>query len=262
MDIGDSDHILMTSSMAESLLELSDNFKKIIHPLHNYQIKHGDVVFLYSVHDESFGNAKRPSKGLFEETKSIRDTQKMRKTILYHNVQFNLQLKDSRTNLLEFTRNYEFINNSEEPVFEVVNRIVTNVDKTLSALKIKVFDENQKELKISGINVDAPYWKEFTIKFTEPVLLNQMKKYSITYRSEEPTRTHENLFLISSEHFSVRFIFPTEMNINPRLYAIQSKDREKILLNITPNKKQGVLTQLEWKTDDGIKENDIIRLEW
>ena len=63
MDIGDSDHILMTSSMAESLLELSDNFKKIIHPLHNYQIKHGDVVFLYSVHDESFGNAKRPSKG-------------------------------------------------------------------------------------------------------------------------------------------------------------------------------------------------------
>ena len=52
MDIGDAGHILMTASMAESLLELSNDFKKIIHPLHDYQIKHGDVILLYSVYDE------------------------------------------------------------------------------------------------------------------------------------------------------------------------------------------------------------------
>ena len=58
MDIGNANHILMTSSMAESLLELSDDFKKIIHPLHDYEIKHGAVLLLYSIFDDSIGNSK------------------------------------------------------------------------------------------------------------------------------------------------------------------------------------------------------------
>jgi hypothetical protein len=29
-----------------------------------------------------------------------------------------------------------------------------------------------------------------------------------------------------------------------------------------PNKKEGIVTQIEWKKDDGIEENDLVRLEW
>ena len=262
MDIGNANHILMTSSMAESLLELSDDFKKLIHPLHDYKIKHGTVLMLYSIFDDSIGNSKIPSKGLDDEIKSIKEIQTGRKTIVYNNVQYDVHLKDSHTNSFEFTRIYEFINNSDEPLFQVVNRIITTVEKTFDALNVKTFDDDGKELKISGVNVDAPFWKEFTLKLNKPLFRGDKIKYSINYKSEEPNNYHENMFLINSEEFSLRFIFPTKTNLNPQLYAIENKDREKKLVERIPSKKEGIVTQLEWETVDGIKENDIIRLEW
>jgi 2-oxoglutarate ferredoxin oxidoreductase subunit beta len=50
--------------MAESLIELSEEYKKILHPLHDYEIKHEQKILVYSAHGENFGNAKLPSKGL------------------------------------------------------------------------------------------------------------------------------------------------------------------------------------------------------
>lgn len=262
MDIGNANHILMTSSMAESLLELSDDFKKIIHPLHDYKIKHGAVLLLYSIFDDSIGNSKIPSKGSYDETKGIKEIQTGRKTIVYDNVQYDVKLKDLHAKLFEFTRVYEFVNYSDEPLFQVVNRIITTVEKTFDALNVKTLDNDGKELKILGVNVDAPFWKEFTLKLNKPLFRGEKIKYSINYKSEEPNNYHENMFLINSEKFSLRFIFPTETNLNPQLYAIENKDREKKLVERIPTKKEGVVTQLEWKKVDGIKENDIIRLEW
>jgi hypothetical protein len=262
MDIGNANHILMTSSMAESLSELSDDFKKIIHPLHDYKIKHGDVIFLYSVYDDSIGNSKMPSKGTAGEINSIKEIHTRRKTIVYNNVQYTVKLKDQHTKSFEFTRIYEFINNSDDPLFQVVNRIITTVEKTFDALNVKTIDNDGRELKILGVNADAPLWKEFTLKLNKPLFRGDKIKYSINYKSEEPNNYHENMFLINSEKFSLRFIFPTETNLNPQLYAIENKDREKKLVERIPTKKEGVVTQLEWKKVDGIKENDIIRLEW
>jgi hypothetical protein len=262
MDIGNSNHILMTSSMAESLLELSDDFKKIIHPLHDYKIKHGVVLLLYSIFDDSIGNSKIPSKGLTDEIKTIKEIQTGRNTIVYNNVQYDVKLKDPHVKSFAFTRIYEFINNSDEPLFQVVNRIITTVEKTFDALNVKTLDDDGRELKILGVNVDAPFWKEFTLKLNKPLFRGDKIKYSINYKSEEPNNYHENMFLINSEEFSLRFIFPTETNLNPQLYAIENKDREKKLVERIPTKKEGIVTQLEWKKVNGIKENDIIRLEW
>ena len=156
MDIGNANHILMTSSMAESLLELSDDFKKLIHPLHDYKIKHGTVLLLYSIFDGSIGNSKVPSKGSDDEIKSIKKIQTGRKTIVYNNVQYVANLKDIHTKSFEFTRIYEFINNSDEPLFQVVNRIITTVEKTFDALNVKAIDSDGRELKILGVNADAP----------------------------------------------------------------------------------------------------------
>jgi len=173
-----------------------------------------------------------------------------------------VKLKDQHTKSFEFTRIYEFINNSDEPLFQVVNRIITTVEKTFDALNVKTLDDDERELKILGVNVDAPFWKEFTLKLNKPLFHGDKITYSINYKSEEPNNYHENMFLINSKNFSLRFIFPTEIHLNPQLYAIENKDREKKLVERIPTKKEGVVTQLEWKKVDGIKENDIIRLEW
>lgn len=263
MDIGDANHILMTSSMAESLLELSDEFKKIIHPLHDYHLKHGEVILLYSIFNESFGNSKRPSKGLNEKSLILKEINKMNKSILYSNVHFKIKLEDPQTKLLKFHRTYELTNKTQEPIFYILNGINTNVDKTFNELNIRVTDENKEELKIMGINVDAPYRKEFTTKLNKPIFeSDKNRKYSISYECDEPYNYCENQFLINSEKFSLEFIFPTNAKLNPKFYVIQKKDREKKILDIIPNIKQGLFTQIEWKKDDGIKENDIIRLEW
>jgi hypothetical protein len=264
MDIGDGGHILMTSSMAESLIELSDDYKKIIHPIHDYQIKHKEVILIYSVYDETFGNANKPEKALKAKSKLLEEVYETRKTIDYEHIEFDLILKDQNTNLIESKRVYHLINNSEVPIYDVSIGIITNVEKSFHELNVKSTDERNNELQIKGINVDSPLRKEFSIKLNEPVFQGQTGRlYSVKYEVEEPERFFENLFLLNSKKLTVQFTFPTQNKMNkPNLYMIQQYNREKKLLGYDPSIKQGVTTTMKWVIETGIKEKDIIRLEW
>ena len=63
MDIGDENHILLDAGLARSLLTLDDKYKDIIHYIGDYQIKHGQIIKLYSAYQENkFGNKNIPLK--------------------------------------------------------------------------------------------------------------------------------------------------------------------------------------------------------
>jgi archaellum biogenesis ATPase FlaH len=63
MDIGDDNHILLDAGLAHSLLTLDDKYKEIIHYIGDYQIKHGQIIKLYSAYKENkFGNKDIPLK--------------------------------------------------------------------------------------------------------------------------------------------------------------------------------------------------------
>jgi class 3 adenylate cyclase len=62
MDIGDNLHILLSGNMAEMLIALRDEYKRVIHPIGDYQIKHGQTIKIYSAFSESFGNPDPPAK--------------------------------------------------------------------------------------------------------------------------------------------------------------------------------------------------------
>lgn len=62
MDIGDNLHILIADKMAEELISLSDEYKKIIKPISDYKIKHGQIIKIYSAHSTNFGNSNLPEK--------------------------------------------------------------------------------------------------------------------------------------------------------------------------------------------------------
>jgi KaiC/GvpD/RAD55 family RecA-like ATPase/class 3 adenylate cyclase len=64
MDIGDNLHILLSGSMAESLIALKDEYKMMIKPLGEYSIKHGQTIQLYSAYSQEFGNPETPAKML------------------------------------------------------------------------------------------------------------------------------------------------------------------------------------------------------
>jgi len=65
MDLGDSGHILITDNLAETLMQLKDEYRKTIKPVSiGYKIKHGQLLKLYSAYSEDFGNAAVPTKVL------------------------------------------------------------------------------------------------------------------------------------------------------------------------------------------------------
>ena len=62
MDLGDSGHILIADILAEQLIALKDEYRVIIKPVGNYQIKHGQTVKMYSAYSHEFGNPDPPAK--------------------------------------------------------------------------------------------------------------------------------------------------------------------------------------------------------
>ncbi len=63
MDVGDGGHILLAGSLAESLLALDDKYKSIINLLGNYQVKHGQIIKIYSAYSPNeFGNSAIPAR--------------------------------------------------------------------------------------------------------------------------------------------------------------------------------------------------------
>ena len=63
MDIGDNNHILLDSGLANSLITLDNKYKEIIHYIGDYKIKHGQIIKLYSAYQENkFGNKDTPAK--------------------------------------------------------------------------------------------------------------------------------------------------------------------------------------------------------
>ena len=264
MDLGNKDHILITSTMADSLFELSEDYKEIIHPLHDYEIKHEQVMFVYSVHGEGFGNPSKPiMKTHVTENNSIRSNPGQ-KPISCRNVEFRLLLKNHVTNLVQHERRYDLINASDEPIYEVTNGIITHVGKNFHELDAQIIDERQRELKISGISADMPHRKEFTIKLNSPVFKGDKNKgYTLKYAVEEPECVHENLFLINSERLVYNFIYRKEtLPISPKLFVIGGNNREKKLLEISSTQISGNIVYIQWVKEDGIMEKDLIRIEW
>jgi archaellum biogenesis ATPase FlaH len=63
MDAGDNGHILIAEKLAEELISLKDEYRKVINLVSNkYKIKHGQEIKLYSAYSNDFGNPQTPAK--------------------------------------------------------------------------------------------------------------------------------------------------------------------------------------------------------
>ena len=63
MDAGDNGHILIAEKLAEELISLKDEYRRVINLISNkYRIKHGQEIKLYSAYSKDFGNPQIPAK--------------------------------------------------------------------------------------------------------------------------------------------------------------------------------------------------------
>jgi hypothetical protein len=229
MDIGDDGHILLSSRVAEDLRELSDQYKQIIKPLHDYTIKHGQTLLIYSAYGKGFGNSKVPIKASYQKSRMAREVNKLRKKAIYPFIEVSMIIKDAKKMLVHYKRIYEIQNISDKPIHSVVHGVATDMEKTFDELNLRVYDENNEPLKISSISVDNLYQKEFTTIFNRPVMKAEKGRYYILeYDIEEPDRYFENTFLVDCQKFMMSIDYPPGMD-PPIVYELnlENEDQKK-----------------------------------
>lgn len=74
MSIGDANHILITATTAKELIEISDKYKENILHVGNIEIKHGEVIPVYSAFGKEFGNKNTPNFIKQQQTREIEES--------------------------------------------------------------------------------------------------------------------------------------------------------------------------------------------
>ena len=265
MDFGDDAHIMMSPTMAEGLRTLSDEYRQIIHPVHDVILKHGYTMLLYSVYGEDFGNKKHPEKGASIRSKYGEEIIRLQKTTLYPSLCVDLNVMDSKKMRVQHKRTYEVANISNEPIKNVLHGIAMDVNiDNFNDLNIQVFDEKDRECKITSINVDKPDCKEFTTEFSEPIIKgDEGKGYTLVYEVEEPERYFENAFLIDCQEYNMSFKYPINAGIKrPELIEISQENDEQTKSKVEPKIEQSNSHEtVNWKITDIIK-GKTFRIEW
>lgn len=60
MDLGDENHILLSEIMANEVKRVSGKYRRAIHELGDFAIKHGETISVYSAYTEQYGNQNPP----------------------------------------------------------------------------------------------------------------------------------------------------------------------------------------------------------
>ncbi|MGC2382946.1 MAG: adenylate/guanylate cyclase domain-containing protein [Nitrososphaeraceae archaeon] len=245
MDIGDDGHILLSRRIAEDLREISDEYKSIIRPLYDYTTKHSQKLFLYSAYGKGFGNAKLPNKSSNQMSSAIvggKDgfvkSEKIALTAsgtIYPSLEVDISIKNFKTMLVHYKRLYEIQSLSDDPIYEVIHGIATDVDKTFEELNVRVVDENNIPLRISSIPIDKPFQKEFTTTFNRPILKSDKKRryYTLEYDIEEKGKYFENYFATNCGKFVVTIEYPPRM-ATPVVYEVNIETDEVIKCRTQP----------------------------
>lgn len=258
MDLGNAEHILVSDELANDLIEISKDYEKILHPLQNFGIKHGENLLIYSAFGSGFGNSKVPEAKI-KISSQISDAEK---NALCEKMKYNVTIKD-RPDHAYFERYYYFSNVSAEPIYEVVVGIVTNSMGEFQDLNLKIFDERDNELEISKIIAPTPYTKKIIIKLAKPVFEGDKgRMIKMLYTTKLERNNFENFFLIDTDNFELNFSYFQKTKFFPKLYYIDNENENKSLIVETSKSTRGVYYTHQWRKAQGIKVKDMIRLEW
>lgn len=271
MDIGDDGHILLSARISEDLREISDYYKQILRPVQKYTIKHGQTISLYSAHDKGFGNPRPPATKSSLEKTTEKTTKFPTAVTIYPYMEVNISIKNPISQLVHYKRRYEIKNTSENPIYEVVHGIATDVETNLSDLGIRVYDEDSVILPISNVIIDRPYQKEFTTVFNRPIeRLEKGRFYVLEYQVKEKEKYFENHFGVDCTKFVVTIEYPKGVSY-PVVYEInletETKKRCKMQPSIVTKERMvntGISsdrTQVRWAKKD-ISRGQCFRFEW
>jgi len=242
-------------------MDISEKYWQILHPIHNYVIKHNEDILVYNAYDSDFGNMETPKKAAPTSNKTVKES---KNAVVLKKISFNLKLENVATNLIKHERIYHFGNTYVEPIYQFDIDIITNIETSVNDLKLRIFDENNNELKIIKITSLSPLSKQITVKLTTPAFIgDQEKTVRLTYETTEPEKCFESIFLTDSQYFELNCNFQRDfLNIASVLMHINCSQNTKHRIEGSKIVSKEPLHKIQWKKTDGIIKHDMIRLVW
>lgn len=158
-------------------------------------------------------------------------------------------------------------NETNHPTSTITHQIATDMEKTFDDLKIKVYDENNKGLRISSIELDTLTQKEFATSFSKPLARGERVTYFLEYEVEEPQRYFENMFFAKCENFDLVLEFPKNtgkpgIQVDPVFYEVNSEKgtKEPSQARHDREEEDGIVRMRRSISD--VSKGRCVRLEW
>lgn len=263
MDLAGDMNIFASSRYADDMRTLSPEYREIIHPIGDYTIKHGDVISLYNIYGEGFGNKVASKKKKIIKTHETFEQELAKKTaFLFNTIDIKLIIEDIKTMLTHHVWIWNLINVSDKPRDQIYYYLDGDVPKDFSAMNVRVYDDEENQLEIS-LNENKPTHKEFYVKLKSPIKPRQRNRFlKLEYDWEEPEHTFFYKIPTDCKKFSYEFFVPKGYDVKNRILKVDSELGYKFLAeppaatNYTP---QG--TRITWEIKN-LKAFDAYKFEW
>ena len=263
MDLARDMNILASARFANDVRTLRPEYRQYMHPIGDYQIKHGEKLLIYNIYGDGLGSKKTPSSDKKQTSKAAEEVQKTSSRFLYSNIGIELDIKDIKTMLTHHTLIWNLINISNDPIERIFYYLDGDVPRGFPDLNVTVKDEEDRELDIMSLNVNKPYHKEFFVRLKKPIKPNEKgRMVRIEYDWEEPERNY--LYRLASDCKKLTFMLtaPKEMEIKQKVVKVDTEIGEKSYSSIPATVKYDAeKTQMTWMTEN-LRTFDAFRFDW
>jgi len=267
MDLGRAHSILATSTFAEAVERLRPDFKRIVHLIGDYPIKHGEKVPVYNIYGMidgmDVGTKKKPIVRMVQKSQAQKAIAESAGRFYYTAIEVVLNIVDEKTMMTHHTNLIQLVNQFQDDAERYFIRLEGDVPKDFPDLNVKISDEDGKELRISSLNVNKPLTKEFFVRFNKPLKPNQKgKSLKIEWDWEEPEKHYDYTFASDCKTFHYLLSVPRDMPIRQRVLKREPHVYEWTYEE-TPATTQYLekSTQVEW-TGSNILAFHAYRFDW
>lgn len=260
MDLAGDMNIFASARIAQDVLKLSDEYKKILHPIGDYSIKHGEELQIYNIYGDGFGNKVAPKLKKVKKL-SLDESMKSSNNFKFDKVEILLDVLDIKTMLTRHTWVWSLTNISKEPKNQIFYTIDGDSPKDFSDMNVIISDDRGKSIDIMSVNVNKPYHKEFFAKMS-PIDPKKSRTIRMRYDWEEPEKNF--LFRVPSDCKQMTYVFTIPKGYDSQIRVLKVDLETGLKINATPSptiKHLDDMTVVSW-TKDNLKAFDAYQIFW
>ncbi len=231
MDLAGDMNIFASGKIADELTKLSSDYKKIMHSIGSYHIKHGEEIPIFNIYGPGFGNKVAPRLKKVKKL-SVDESLRPKNNFKFESVEIILEILDTNSMLTHHSWIWKLKNISKEPKDLIFYTIDGDTQKQLSDMNVKISDSRGKELEITSVNANKPYHKEFFVKIN-PILPKKTKSIKLEYDWEEPERNF--VYRVPTDCNEMTFTIKHPKNFDSQIRILKVDLETGLKTYATPN---------------------------